>query len=102
MSTVEREFLCAAAGCAQLLGCRDPLRLPPRLNSRSVCPAWHGALFTSPGASVLLRDLYLLFHQASTCMPRLADLFPDGVVAVLELVKHKGVELGRVNLPLLI
>ena len=31
-------------------------------------------------------------------MPGLADLFTDGVVAVLELVEHKGIEPGRVDL----
>lgn len=36
-------------------------------------------------------QISLLFHQRYAGMPCLPDLFSDGIIAVLELVKHKGI-----------
>lgn len=43
------------------------------------------------------REGELLLHQFCAAVPSLAALFPDFVVAVLELVKDKGIELGGIH-----
>ena len=46
---------------------------------------------------------YILFlHQWCAGVPCLANLFPNGIVAVAELVKHESVQLGDIYLVLFI
>lgn len=40
----------------------------------------------------------LLFHQSSAAVPDLTDFFSDGIIAVLHLVKGKGVDFAGVDL----
>ena len=42
----------------------------------------------------------LFLHQARAGIPGLSDLFPNLVIAALELVEGKGVQLRRIDLPL--
>ena len=44
----------------------------------------------------------LLFHEGGAGVPGLTDLFAGGIIAVLELVKHQGMELFGIHLSLFI
>ena len=50
----------------------------------------------------LSRFLRLLLHKSSAGVPGLTDLFAGGIIAVLELVKHQGMELLRIDFSLFI
>lgn len=43
-------------------------------------------------------SVILLFHQSSAAVPGLTDFFSDGIIAVLHLVKGKGVDFAGVDL----
>ena len=43
-------------------------------------------------------SVILLFHQSGAAVPGLTDFFSDGIIAVLHLVKGKGVDFAGVDL----